>query len=817
MPPSQKPTGRAVRPPQLIALLLAFLLVAGIGGILSAGMLLPAVATAGAVSTASTELFQDLPDELEIPDPSQQSVILDAEGNTLATFYAENRILVGYDEISPHMRDAVVAIEDHRFFDHNGVDLEGIMRAMVSNIGGEAPQGASTITQQYVKNVLIEESRITNNSELYVEATQTEGMAGIARKLREARYAIALEQRSSKEEILTGYLNIAQFGPSQWGVEAAAHYYFNKTAAELDIAESALLAGITQSPARWDPVRNPENALQRRNMVLRRMHNEGMITAAEYEAAREIAIDDMLDVQTTPRGCGVAGDAAFFCQYVVNEILNSDTYGETREERRQLLNRGGLVIHTTLDPDKQRAAFEAVTGTIPIGDESGVDMALSAIEPGTGHIIAMAQNSNFGQSSKDDPTATQVNYNVGQSHGGGLGFHSGSTFKVFTLIQWLREGNSLMQRINSDNRHFERSDWTISCAPEVADKWSPKNLEGAGGGYMTVMDSTRLSVNTSFVVMASQMDLCDIRDVAADMGVRSGDGAELTPMPSMILGTNNVTPLSMANAYATLASGGIACEPIAITSVTNADGEEIPVPGPRCERVLEESVVNGVNHALQTVTRPGGTGSGAHIPGRPTAGKTGTANDDKHAWFIGYTPQLSAAVWMGHADRDREMLRITINGRWYDRIWGGRLAAPTWRDFMVEAIEDMPVEQFRGASDRVIHGERITIPHVVGRSVSDAATMLENAGFSVRIAPPADSPWPQGVVSSVSPTGRALRGETVTIVPSTGQQPPPAADPRDDDDDDQERRGRDNRGNGRGGPPSGGPGDRGDDDNGGDD
>lgn len=771
------PRGRAVRPVQLVAMMIAFMLIAVAGGVLTAGLLLPAVGSVGAVGNATTDLFSDIPTELEIDEPSEQSVMYDAKGNEMAVFFAENRVVVGFDDISQHVKDAVVAIEDHRFYDHGGVDPEGILRAVARNVGGGDLEGASTLTQQYVKNIQVEESRVSNDPELYQAATETDGAAGIARKLREARLAIALEKVRSKDEILTGYLNIAQFGPSQYGIESAAHHYFNKTAADLNIPEAAMLAGITQNPAKWDPVSNPENAEQRRNTVLGRMLSLDAITQEQYDEAVAIPIADMLlDVQDTPRGCAVAGTAAYFCQYVVNEILTNEAYGETVEDRRQLLNRGGLEIHTTLDPDKQEAAFKAVTDSVPIEDQSGISMALSSIEPGTGRIFAMAQNTRYGMASEDDPRATQVNYNVGQSHGGGSGFLSGSTFKVFTLVQWLRDGHSLMDRVNSANRVFPREVWDISCgdyAPAPGDPYKPKNLEGFGGGVETVLESTRKSVNTSFVVMAQQMDLCDITDVAADMGVRTGDGSELKPNPAMVLGTNTVTPLSMANAYATLAAGGTYCEPIAITTMVDRNGEDFPVPPSDCQQVLEEDVVNGVTHALQAVMGPewDSTGSPARIPPRPTAGKTGTANDAMHAWFVGYTPQISSAVWMGYANGDQPMVNLTINGRWVPSVYGGLIAAPTWKAYMLEATKDMPIENFDDAASTVVRGEFLSVPSIGGQTVEDARQTLEAAGFNTTMGYPVDSGWPEGLAVATTPEAgsSARRGETVTIYTSGGR------------------------------------------------
>lgn len=752
-------------------MLLAFILVSGVGGVLTAGLLLPAVGTVGAVSNASVDLFDELPADLDIGEQSEQSVILDADGNVLATFYAENRIVVPTEEISEHLFNAVVAIEDHRFYEHNGVDLEGIMRATFRNLTTDDLEGASTLTQQYVKNVLIEEGRVTGDQELIDAAIDQ----SYGRKLHEARLAIALEQEYSKEEILTGYLNIAQFGPSQYGVEVASQHYFNKSAADVTIAEAALLAGITQSPARWDPVANPENSEGRRNSVLNRMLTEGYITQEEHDEAVETSVEDMLDPRNNPRGCGVAGTSAYFCDYVVRSILNDPAFGEDIAERRQLLNRGGLTIHTTIDPDTQDAAFDAITDQVPVDEASGFSMALSAIEPGTGHILAMAQATNYGPATEDDPNATQVNYNVGEAYGGGQGFQSGSVYKVFVLIEWLRQGHSLMERVDGDNRDFPREVWNISCDPSRAADYDPMNLEGYGGGQWTVLDATRLSINIPFVEMATQLDLCAVRDVAASMGLEtgteSGEYSELLPNPASVLGSNTVTPLSMANAFATLANDGVACDPIAITAIQDRNGNDIEVPGSNCQRVLESDIVDAVTYALQTPLQSNGTAPTAAIPGRDAAGKTGTANNDYHAWFAGYIPQMAAAVWMGHPDGDISMAQTTVAGQWRPRVYGGLIPAPTWGNFMREVTADMPIQNFGDADDDYIYGEEISVPSVGGRSVDEAREILEDAGFEVRVGDPVDSGWPEGQAAATWPSAgsQQSRGSTVTIHPSGGR------------------------------------------------
>ena len=779
---------------------LAFLMVAGVGGVLSAGFLMPAAATLGAATDAGDRLFEELPTELGSEEMSQQTVMYAADGSILARLWDWNRISVPLDEVSEPMRDAVVATEDRRFYEHGGVDPEGIMRAAVQNLLGTSTQGGSTLTQQYVKNVLIEAGRRAEDAEAIEAATET----SMGRKLREAKLAIALEQHRSKDEILQGYLNIAQFGPSQFGVEAASRYYFGHRASNLTIAESAMLAGITQSPGKWDPVRNPENAEQRRNTVLGLMRGQDMITEEEYNEAIEIPIDDMLDVNPTPRGCDTAGNAGYFCDYVRAEILSDPAFGETRAERVQLLQTGGLQIHTTIDPDMQDEAFDSLRDAIPLDDESGISNAMSTVEPNTGRILAMAQNTRYGSPTDDDPRATQVNYNGDQAHGGSRGFQTGSTFKAFILTQWLIDGNSLQDVVDgSQGQHFSRSSWD-TCLPEHADDYDPKNLEGIGTGPMRVLAATEESVNTAFVNMSNQLNQCDIADTVQSMGYHhatvnpgeqyvTSNGAtygdySMAVIPSMALGANEVAPLTMAEAFATYASGGIHCRAIAIDSVTTADGEELEVPDAGCQRVLDQPIANAMNYALNHVVAPGATGENAVLDDRPAAGKTGTANDDSAAWFVGYIPQMATAVWVGYSEATGSMMNTTIDGTFYNLVYGGRIAAPIWQDYMSEVTDGMDVQEFDDPNDDEVYGDREPVPGVGGMSVDEASDVLSDAGFNPEEGDTENSDdVDEGSVISTSPSSgsRVSPGSTITMTVSSG--------PEDDDDN-----GGDNGNNGNG-------------------
>ncbi len=763
-------TSRAVNPAQFLSLLLAFVLLASGAGVLAAGLVMPAVAAVGGTTQTGVKIFDQLPDELALDPPSEQSVMLASDGSLLATFYAENRIVVPLDAVSPYMRAAVIAVEDKRFYEHGGIDPEGMLRATVNNLVEGSTQGGSTLTQQYVKNVLIE-AGLRNGDEAAVAAA-TEPSLG--RKLREAKLAIALEQRMTKDQILEGYLNIAQFGPSQYGVEVASRYYFDTSAADLNIEQSAMLAGITQSPGRWDPVRNPENALTRRNTVLALMRDQGVITQEEFDAASAVPIADMLNVQPQSQGCQTAGIAAYFCDYVIKTIINDPIYGATEDDRRRLLLRGGLTITTTLDPVKQQLAYDAVVGAIPINDPSGISNAIVTVEPGTGRILTMAQNSNYGNATPESPRDTLVNWNTDEAYGGSSGFQTGSSFKAFVLTEWLRSGHSLNDRVDATKRLFPRRSWNISCAPENRDDWNPKNAESFASGPMSVLDATRESVNTAYAAMANQLDLCNIRAVAESMGVHTAQGTQLNVNPSMVLGSNTIAPLTMAAAFATYASGGTYCAPVPITSVQDTNGGELPVPASNCQQVLDPQIAAAQNYALQQVVN-NGTARGSGLGDRPAAGKTGTANEDWHAWFVGYTPQMSTAVWIGHSEGNIPMQRVTINGRYYRYVYGGVLAAPTWARFMRPAHEGLPVVGFTAPDDRFLYGDRKQVPNVVGQDLASAQAELEAAGFTTAVGGTVNSDLAEGLVASTSPGAgsRVSPGSTITIFLSGGPAPAP--------------------------------------------
>ena len=678
--------GRSLAPPQVVSMLVVFLALSGVGGVLSAGFATPFVGVTAALTKASAELFEELPSDFNVQQPSQISTLYASDGQEITQFYAENRIVVPLSQISVNMQNAIVAVEDQRFYQHQGVDPTGMVRALVSNNAGGSRQGASTLTQQYVRNTLIETGLRNDDHKIIRDATEST----VARKLREMKFALSLEQKYSKQQILEGYLNIAAFSPSTYGVEASARHYFSKSASELTVAEAALMAGTTNAPSAYDPVSQPELAKNRMDWVLAKMLEEKFITQEQHDEAVATPIESMLHVQDAPAGCGAAGTAAYFCTYVVNEILGSENFGPDVASRRQLLTRGGLKITTTLDLKRQSAADSIIQANTPIGDSDDANSTIASLAPGTGQLRASAQHTTFEES--------QLVFAADAKHGGveladgTVGFQPGSTFKAIILAQWLRSGHTAGQVVNASGpRTYPPNTFNVPCDPDLAaGSWTVNNVAGTTAGNMTVREATKQSMNVGFTEMLKQLDVCEVTQFAASIGVTKADGSPLDPDPSLALGSKPVPPLSMANVYATFASGGKYCRPIAIESILDASGTSMAVPSADCTQALDEKAADQTAITLQATSEPGGTAKDAGI-GRPIAGKTGTTDEAENAWFVGFTPQLSTAVWIGDAkESSRSLVGRTIGGNYYRQMYGSDLAVPMWRDYMSQALAEEP-------------------------------------------------------------------------------------------------------------------------------
>lgn len=764
-----------------VSRLVLFLLVSVLSGVLVAGLVLPLLGSVGLVARRSADGFEQLPDELKIPPLPERSRILAADGSLIANFYYENRVSVPLSEVSPLMRQAVVAIEDSRFYQHGGIDLRGTVRAFVNNQSGEDVQGGSTLTQQYVKQVLLEQAQNIEDPRQRLEAQKAATEQSYSRKLRELRYAVALEEKYSKEQILERYLNIAYFGSGTYGVEAAAHHYFSVGAARLSLAQAAMLAGIVQQPTAFDPVRHPARALARRNTVLARMAQVGLADRSDVDAA--VATKLRLKVpKRSGNGCDMSR-APFFCDFVLKTILNDKAFGSSRVERVRLLLRGGLTITTTLDRKVQRAAQRALRSYVRHKDK--VASVVTSVEPGTGAVRSMAVSRGYG----DGKGEIKFNPATDRAYGGSSGFQAGSTFKVFVAAAALEKGYPFDYSIFSPYRatigDVESCRGTLTDPP--GEPYRPYNESPAENGNYTLQTGIEKSVNTYFLQLEERVGVCRPAQIARQLGVRRADGLPLQQVKSFALGVNEISPLSMAEAYATFAARGMHCDSVAITSVVDSAGTNLSVPGADCQQALEPEIADGMNQLLQGVIQRG-TGTRAAI-GRPAAGKTGTTNSRVSVWFIGYTPDLATAVWAGNPSPPRggyPLENRTIGGRFYPGgICGGCLPGPIWQAMMSRALKGTPASDFAKASRQVVRGDGTSVPTLTGESVDQAKNVLRRTGFVPIVASQRVyvDYAPEGTVAYTSP-GRgssAYEGQAVTIFVSAGPpaepDPPPTTEP----------------------------------------
>lgn len=675
---------RAVRPAQLLALLLAFLSVSSLMGVVTAGMLVPVAGPTALAAKSVPSVFNELPGDLQTVAPAEESQLLDSSGGVIAHFYDKQRIVVPSTNIADVMKKAIVAIEDKRFYEHNGVDATGIARAFVTNLGDSGRQGASTITQQYVRNSLAERGYLEGDADQVSAATEQT----TERKLREIKYALALEKTQSKDEILTGYLNIAPFGPITYGVEAASQRYFSKSASELNYLEAALLAGLVQSPVQYDPLTHPEAAQERRDTVLATMLDQGVITQEEYDEGIATSVDSMLHPTVSSEGCsGADSSKAYFCDYVLSQFLEDPTFGATRIERERLLKTQGITIRTTLDTAKQDAAYASLTNAIPVGDASGLNDALVSLDPRTGKVLAMAQNTTYGIESGQ----TMANY----SADGNL--QVGSTFKVFILLQWFKEGHSAYETVGSANTFYPNGSFKCDGRPITTEGYQVNDLAGKTG-TMNVVRATGQSVNQAFVNMASRVDFCSIFQTAYDLGITE-DGEVPSPFPANILGSVSSSPLHMASVFATIANSGQQCKPQSIESVTDRDENVLKEFAADCKEVISPDLANKTA-ALLTASAGQYYTSTRLGDGRPFAAKSGTTDGHANTWLTGFTPSLATSVWVGHGDNSsQEVSGVVINGVYHSEIFGETYVGQNiWAPYMTQALAGTPIEAVSNAN-----------------------------------------------------------------------------------------------------------------------
>ncbi|WP_256795712.1 penicillin-binding protein [Terrabacter sp. Ter38] len=770
----------------VISLLGAFLASALVLGLLAAGLVMPAVGATGALARSGVDVFNELPSEFTTDPLAQTSRILAADGTVIATPQEQNRTIVPLNKIAPIMREAQVAIEDHRFYDHGGIDIQGTARAVISNLRNGSSVGASSLTQQYVKISLQYSALSSGNEEAAAEAVKKDYL----RKLKELKYAITLEKKLTKDEILEGYLNLVYYGDRAYGVEAAAQHYFSVHADKLSLSQAALLAGLTQNPGTTDPVNFPKKALARRNVVLDRMHELGRITDKQWQAAKKRTLKQDMRV-TQPKSTCLSSPYPYWCDFIVNYALTMPQLGKTVEERKRTLYRGGVTITTTLDPRVQEIVQREITKKVPIGDKSKVGAAAYVTEPGTGRVLAFAQNTTYTVSAKK-LGETSVNWALDKQYGGSGGFQYGSTAKAFALVAAMESGLTTKSSVDAKaaggntSAKYSPSDFPKDACSSSFETWNVLNDTPFKGGKMTLMEATALSTNTAFVGLAQQIGICKIRDTMNRIGLHQGNGKAISIDPAaVILGANEVSPQALADAYATLASGGKRCPVLAITKITRG-GKAIPLPSTKCQQVVDPDVTRATDKFLEyNMTHGSGIRNQLDDGKRESAGKTGTANGNNESWFAGYTPQISTAVWVGTPDdgNKRIMKDVTVGGQFYPVMHGAAIAAPIWKGIMNRVLDGQPEVKFGEPAAKYLGADpgnqNVTpgqLPAVVGRSVSEAESLLQAAGFQTQVGGTMSSQVAQGLVAGISPYQSPPPGSMITIYTSRGgfRQPPPA-------------------------------------------
>lgn len=792
-------TKRTVR--SVLGGLLGLVGLSAVAGLLVTASVTPALAMAGFTGSQALTLFKDLPTYLTVDAPMAPTTVYGNDGNgkpfVLAKFYEQNRVPVTFEQVSTTMYDAILSSEDKNFYSHGGVNLGATVKAAFENFTGQSSRGASTISQQYVKNVLIQncERGVSPSDEEYdakmnqcwLDAATATGSAGIERKLREMRYAIQIEKEYSKNDILLGYLNVSSFGGQTYGIEAAAYRYFGTSAKNVTLVQAATLAGMVQQPNALR-IDLPEGSItrkdgtklngeadgyavtkERRDYVLLAMLKNGNITQAEYDEA--VATPIVPDLRTSDQGCATAGDNAYFCQYVKSVLENDEAFGSTADERAANLKRGGMQVYTTLDLRVQQPAVQAVRERVPASvPEFKLGAAGVSIEAGTGRVLSIVQNTTFSESASEvkKPGVSAQVFAADRAHNGGEGFQPGSTYKLFTLIDWLENGRSVNEVLDGRDRlitPFKQCGGTYNLTKKIG------NFGGGSGSISSVMRFTAQSLNTGFLAMAQQLDLCDINKVAKRMGVTWGNGTDITSSENggndpfgTVLGSKSVAPLQMANAYATVASGGKYCEPRAIDKVIGQDGKEIPVPKQSCTQVLTPEVAATAAYALRGVMT-GGTGQGANpFDGVPVIGKTGTA-ELAHTMLVESSTKVATAVWVGNTIGNAPLNRYVINGTLASNIRYGFA-----RDVQRAANAAYGGDQFPQPAQNLIRSVLKDLPNVVGQTIDQATTTLEAAGFSVQVGAPVDGDQAADIIVQQDPApGRVAGGTTVTISPSNGK------------------------------------------------
>lgn len=763
-----------------------------VAGILLTAAVTPVVALSGAAASSAISVFEQLPNHLNPGRLALPSTIYATQSDgavvEIATFYAQDREMVGWDQVSQHVKDAAVAEEDPRFYTHGGVDVLATGRAVLQNVAGQGFSGASTITMQYVRNVLIQEAEAISDPEESKVAYEAAMKQSLDRKLQEMRYAVSIEKVYSKDDILLGYLNIALFGRQIYGIESAAQYYYAKPAADLTIAESASLVAIVNNPSRYQidiPENIPANQ-ERRDKIIGSMLREGRITQAQHDEAVATEVTPVI----TPRlaGCAVAENIGLghFCNYVQLYIQNDPSFGSTAEERNFNFLRGGYKIMTTIDLDMQAAGLAAVQSTVP-AQMDGIDIgsASSSVEVGTGRVLAMVQNRPFSNDPavlEANPGYTSINYNTDFEYGGSSGFQVGSTFKPITLAEWLRTGHSVREIVNANGRTVQESTFRASCLGGVYGSGSFKfqNDQGTQRGNQSVLNVIAQSINGGIVSMQQKMDLCETFETAKNLGIHRASPqtvpgltntgtTDLTIVPSNVYGgIDEIAPITMAGAFAAFAGGGMVCTPVPIDSITGPEGEEVSFTKSKCQSGISPEVAAGVAYALEYTVNSGLATHARSAIGVPHLAKTGTTDDVVDNWTVGSSTRVATATWVGNVTGK-------VSTMLFGRFTGIMVADQSiWPAIMNVADAKYGGEAFPAPPQTALKVSTSQVPDVRAKTFEEATQLLTAAGFDVSDGGEQDSSVPAGFVSATNPGGgtETIAGSTITVYRSNGSMSP---------------------------------------------
>jgi penicillin-binding protein 1A len=697
--------------------------------LLAAGFMVTAVGSA--TSQAMDLVFSPMEGDPDLAQLEQRSVVYASDGTPLAILHDEiHRRIVPLDTVPLHVRQAVIAAEDRRYYEHNGFDLEGITRAAVANLRERrVVQGGSTLTQQLAK-------------QNFVGDDQT-----MERKLAELRYALALEEEFDKDELLERYLNQVYFGSGAYGVAAAAEEFFGIDHENLSVEQSALLAGVIRAPGSLDPRQNPDQAEARRNVVLAAMAEEGYLSADEAEQAQQIP------VEVLPRREREVRDP-YVIEAVKRDFFANPAFGEERSDRIHALFNGGLSIHTTINPRLQEIAQRVVEEAFPNGN-GGPTAALAAVDPTTGRLLAIHSGADFEEEQFD--LATQGRR------------QPGSAFKTFVLAAALEQGFPLSLQLEG-NSGLEIDDQSL------LEPWTIRNYGDSSYGTVDLTEAFVRSVNTAFAQLVMAAGVEETKDIANRLGIDIARASSDQDGPAISLGgiSHGVTPLEMASAFGTIANAGLHLPPYLIERVENHRGEVVYERESEPQFGMDSAAAGALRGVMEQVVQRG-TGTAAQLPGWPVAGKTGTTQNHADAWFVGAVPVLSTAVWTGHPEG-----QVSVRG-----MTGGTAAAPVWRAFMEEALDGIDPRPFLDTPDDLSHLQAagaVDVPDVRRMDEAEALGVLAEARLVATVSRvPSNAPAGVVVWQSPSPGSTARPGEQVVIGVSTGT--PPAPEPAEEPDD----------------------------------